>query len=245
MTTPTPVYPGLVADVDPNCDVWQQLDTDLQTRVETRAGWLFWALTGRQFGTEQLTVRPVAPGPVLPTNRRSPWPTWTYVLCSDWRTGAVLDGPVITVDEVTVDGTVLDPSAYKLVADQLLLRIDGGIWPLGQSLLDAPTVAGTFTVKHTRGRELPKAGQMALGILCCELARAAGGDEKCRLPERVSSVSRQGIDVQFIEPQDLTDNGKTGVPEVDEFIAAVNPYRLPTTSDVWSPDLPANFRVAP
>lgn len=54
----------------------------------------------------------------------------------------------------------------------------------------------------------------------------ACGGGKCRLPRRVQTVSRQGVTYQMVDPTDIYRDGLTGLPEVDIWIASVNPNRL-------------------
>jgi hypothetical protein len=42
----------------------------------------------------------------------------------------------------------------------------------------------------------------------------------------VTSVSRQGISYQMIDPTDILATGKTGLPEVDLWLSAVNPSHM-------------------
>jgi hypothetical protein len=248
----------MTLDVDPNCTAWTNLQPDEQSRLETIAMWLIWALSGRRYGQETITVRPVQPWPSLPTNRPS-WPygrfpVWSAYLgplpllgsgYTDERAIARLDGPVAEVLTVKVDGTVLDPSAYTVFDGQYLVRTDGKVWPQRQKLTDPDTAENTWSVRYTRGKTLPPSGSVAAGTYACELAKAQALDNTCRLPERTQKVSRDGIDVEFLDPQDFVKDGRTGVTEVDQWLHAINPAKIAQGAQVWSPDLPKNHRVQP
>jgi hypothetical protein len=226
-------------------------------RVLSIAGFILWAASGRTFGYETITVRPVQPWPSLPTNR----PTWPYghlpllpgllgplpVLgggYTDERALAALDGPIVEIISVSVDGTVLNPSQYTVFDGCVLVRTDGNVWPWQQELTSPPDQVGAFVVNYTRGRALPPSGQVAYGILACELAKAINLDPTCRLPERTQKVSREGIDIEILDPQDFVASGRTGITEVDQWLHAVNPNKITAPMQVWSPDLPYNHRVS-
>lgn len=74
------------------------------------------------------------------------------------------------------------------------------------------------------------------------LACSAAGEGECRLPAKVVSASRRGLDFE-LEPADLMSEGRTGIEAVDLFLLAVNPERLRHGSSVRSPDVPRH-RVA-
>jgi hypothetical protein len=242
--------------VDPACTAYSDADAAVRQLLEAQAVWLLWALSGRTFGLQMVKVRPVQPWPSLPTNRPS-WPYGHYPLMpalsgplpllgggfTDERAIAFLEGPITEVLQVTVDGQVVDPSAYTVFDSYRLVRTDGNVWPWQQRLTDPDTDEGTFAVTYTRGNPLPPSGQIAAGLIVCELAKARALDPTCQLPERVQKVSREGLDVQFLDPQDFVKDGRTGITAVDQWLHAVNPAGIASGADVWSPDLPYNHRV--
>lgn len=228
--------------------------------AESVAAQLLWVLSGRQFGLCVTTVRPVPrTHPDVLAHRR--WERYLEPHVGGWvsfcgcagfgpdngcgcqRLEQIsLPGRVHRVIEVRVDGQQVDPGAYRVDNWRWLLRVDGGRWPHRQDLAAAPDAPGAFTVTYERGSPVPVAGRWAAGQLACELARAMTGDKACRLPRRVASVVRQGVSTEFADPAQLARDGMTGIPEVDGWLAAVNPHRLPHDSVVWSPDLPSTRR---
>ena len=60
--------------------------------------------------------------------------------------------------------------------------------------------------------------------------------EECRLPPNTLSVTRHGLTMELM----TTDRPefRTGLLLVDMWLEAVNPYRRPQSSQVWSPDVP-------
>jgi hypothetical protein len=143
---------------------------------------------------------------------------------------------------VTIDGAVVPPSAYKVKDRRWLLRVDGDTWPQDQDLTADETAVGSFVVRYDRGVPVPPAGLVAAGDLALDILRARQ-DKACRIPQRAQSVSRQGVDVQLVDPYELFSQGLTGLPAVDAWVAAVNPNRNRTRARVYSPDGPRSARI--
>lgn len=153
-----------------------------------------------------------------------------------------LDGPVVEIINVHVDGIVVDPAAYR-VDGNVLVRTDGAAWPMRQNVNLPPSSDDTFEVQYRRGREVPAGGRRALAALMAELDKARCGDGTCRLPSRVTSVVREGVTYSMLDdPAALLDNGLTGVPDVDMWLRSVNPHRTRTRMRVYSPDLGRRYR---
>lgn len=258
-----PVVPGPCDwGIDTTCiPGWDGYTNDQRSRAISYATFILDALTGRQFAQCPITVRPCGPScglfrgyQTFPVGAPAPGVpgTWMapYVASGIWRNCTCGGGcdcapacridlgmPVAQIDQVKVDGVVLDPTAYTLVG-QWLARTDGGeCWPSCQDPSVPDTETGTFSVTYRPGRALPVAGQIAAGALAGEFIKACAG-AACGLPAQIASLSRQGVDVEFVDPQTVFTDGRTGIREVDLFISAVNPYSLRGRSRVMSPDLP-------
>lgn len=145
-----------------------------------------------------------------------------------------LPGPVASVTSVTIDGTALDPGAYRLDGSQLV-RTDGGWWPDDQDVALPPTQPGTWQVAYSRGLEVPVGGQVAAGVLATELAKAACGDSSCQLPQRVQTITRQGVTMALLDDfKNSLDHGYTGIWVVDSWISSVmvpQPSAIVTSPD--------------
>lgn len=247
--------------VDTGCDpAWAGYSAEVKARATSLATFVLDALTGRQFGQCPITVRPCGPTCRLQTNYMTypvgapspnvpgPWMvpyvangTWTNCACAGGCSCAPacmvdLRVPVAEVTEVRVDGLVLDPSAYQLVGKWLARIDDGACWPACQDPSIPDTEEGTFSVTFRPGRLLPAAGAAAAGLLASEFAKACNGIA-CGLPAQVSSITRQGVDVEFVDPATVFEDGRTGIREVDLFIRAVNPAGLQRRPRVVSPDV--------
>lgn len=158
--------------------------------------------------------------------------------------------PVVTILEVKVDGVVLDDGIdYRLDENALLVRLGGESWPCCQDLSLADTELDTFSVSFEYGREPPAIGRRAAAVLACELYAACNPDSfegQCRLPRNVSQIARQGTTVLLSSfEQFVPRRGRPvyfGIPEIDMFLAAFNPYGRTSQSIVLSPDLPPTAR---
>lgn len=218
--------------------------------------WL-WAATGRRYGLCEVTVLPCNPSPGDPLYRTFPVDATTpdggglatpvieggrwYNRCGGGCTCTAacevdLPGPVDSIVEVAVDGGVVDPDGYEVHDGHLLVRTDGLCWPSCQALgMEIPG----FQITYLRGNPVPASVLSAAGVLACEYGKACVGAD-CRLPARLASLSRQGVEVTVAQDTAVSEGGKlrTGIAEVDDVVAADNPHGLAARPQVWSPDLP-------
>lgn len=144
--------------------------------------------------------------------------------------------PVISVTQVRVNGIVLDPSTYMILDDRWLARMDGEGWPAGQDFTKPLTAQGTFGVSVSFGAAPPPAGRRGSAAYACQIVKACAGDSSCALPAKTQSIVRSGLSARVLDADDYTENGKTGVPEADRFIRAVNPNGLQERPVILSPD---------
>lgn len=159
--------------------------------------------------------------------------------CGSTAATVRLDGPVLSIVDVHIDGVVVDPGVYRLDGN-LLVRTDGGTWPMRQDVNREAFDDDTFEVQYRRGREVPAGGRRAVSALMVELHKARCGDAACKLPSRVTNIVREGVTYSMLDdPSALLDNGLTGITDVDLWLRAVNPHRTRTRMAVYSPDLPA------
>ncbi len=150
--------------------------------------------------------------------------------------------PVVEVSEVRVDGEIVDPAEYRVDDNRWLVRLpdSGGrhlAWPCCQDLSREATEERTFEVTYTHGRQPPPDGVLAASVLACELLKSCTPSlGECRLPKRVTTITRQGVTMALIDPLDFVKEGRTGLVEVDLFLAAARQGSTPGA--VMSPDLP-------
>jgi hypothetical protein len=100
------------------------------------------------------------------------------------------------------------------------------------------TEEGTWSVSLTYGREPPQIALDAAAELACEMIKARIG-QACRLPQRMTSLTRQGVSMSFIDPMSFFKEGRTGIYLLDLAIRALNPRLLARAPGVYSPDAPS------
>lgn len=147
--------------------------------------------------------------------------------------------PIVSVDEVVTEDGTLDPDAYELRGGTLA-RLDGEQWPCCDE---------EFTVTYSYGRDPDLGGKIAAATLACELYRLCRPDDfndglSCRLPRNIASLSRQGVQVLFERLTQGHGPKKYGIPEIDDWLEAVNPHGVTARSVIMSPDtMPVARRV--
>jgi hypothetical protein len=144
------------------------------------------------------------------------------------------DYPVTAVTAVTVAGQLRDPTTYRLIGSRYLE--DG--WDGWQTC----GLAATMTVTYTHGADPPAAGRAAAARLAAELARARAG-QTSGLPGYITQRVRQGESISYTSAATLFDKGRTGLGDVDLWLATVNPAGLRRRSRVWSPDTDPHYRT--
>lgn len=230
----------------------------LLDRSEAFAWNLLASLTAYRIGVCPITVRPCALGceppgglnvapvgggrwaglPTMTIGRMAPFISgglW-YNACGCRRgdcsctelSEVILPGPVGSIVSVSVDGVVLDRTAYRVDNGGRLVRLDGEKWPVCQDM-----TGDGFQVRYYRGARPNIMTNAAAGALAAEFYAACQGGA-CRLPGNVTSMTTQGSSYEF-ETVDYPD-GKTGIPEVDAVIRIYNPYALKMGPIVGSPD---------
>lgn len=245
-----------LADLPDNCAEYGAATDVLEDALVIASDVLF-ELSGERFpGHCQDTIRPC--GTYLP-NFSAPWSTsglvdrhyWGDVCgcdrstrcgCNRLREVRLHGRPVATIRQVKIDGEVLDPAFYRLDDWRYLVRLPDGDgsnpgWPCCQRLDLASTEAETFEVTYTYGQPPPPAGVWAASELACQLAAARDpGNDKCKLPDNVTSVVRQGVAVTMLTLRDFLSQRQTGLYMVDLFLAAYNPGGNQRRATVISPD---------
>lgn len=134
-----------------------------------------------------------------------------------------LPGPIDSVTEVLIDGVALPSTAYRVDNNGWVVRTDGGDWPFCQNMSLGVDQPDTFQITYNQGVPVPMGGQLAAGVLACEMAKAACGSNSCQLPQRLQSLTRQGVTMGFMDSfSTLYDKGSTGLWVVDSWVASIN-----------------------
>lgn len=114
-------------------------------------------------------------------------------------------------------------------------EVGGNCWPECNNLTLPDTEEGTWSVKVTYGRPVPDMVKLAAQELACNLIKKCVG-KPCDLPQRVTSINRQGMSASFLDPMEFMANGLTGIWIVDLAIKTYNPHGLYKKPTVVSPD---------
>lgn len=173
--------------------------------------------------------------------------SWTAVGMGWWQNGQdlseiLLNGPVTRINEVWVDGVLLDPSQYTLYDGRRLVRnLDpsgqsSSAWPWNQNLQIPITYPGTALIDYEWGRPPPDSGWLACVELATELALAVGGSDRSTLANRVVSMASEGISVQVGDSLSYIREQLTSLPLCDLFIQAYNPQKLRRRSVFLAPN---------
>lgn len=246
------------------CPDWDDYTSQVRAQATDYATLVLWSATGRQFGQCEITVRPCGRWCAEAGSAGWWWDygTWIpYIYNGLWYNCACgfgdgcrtcrphcqvyLPGPVTGISQVLLDGSVVDPATYR-VDDQVWLVRTGddsngqpNCWPYKQDYNKPVSANHTMQVTMTRGTAPPAALLNAAGVLACEYAKACVGAQ-CRLPGRVTSVTRQGVSVNMTDVDMLLRHQLTGIKEVDDVIIALNPGGLKGRTRFYSPESPVN-----
>lgn len=140
---------------------------------------------------------------------------------------------ITEVTQVTVDGTVLDPSLYRLTPSSFLERLDRQPWTLSND---------SVVASYNFGKPPPQGGIDCCVVLAGEFAKSDLG-KPCKLPDRVTSITRQGISFAVVDPMTFLPRSQTGIYRVDIWLQAVNPGGRAKRATVWSPDIPRGIHA--
>jgi len=241
-----------IADLTGPCADYDT-DTTLIGDMLQAASDVLYELSGRQFAGEcdEQVVHPRQDCAcvIRPYHLRHPMSLFRRALCScDLPRVTLGMYPLVSVEEVIVAGVTLDPSEYRVENDRWLVRLadaDGQwrSWPCCWDREDPEA----FQVTFTAGMAPPPMGVRAAADLACQLilANQPDGAADCLLPERVQTITRQGVSVTVLDPMEFLDHGRTGIYSVDLFLSAYNPNRLQDRPVVMSPDVGPRSRRWP
>lgn len=148
------------------------------------------------------------------------------------------DYPVRQVSQVSIGGVVRDHTTYRLVGNRFLEDMTLTGWQLCGWGSDEEVM----TVTYDFGAAPPAPGVSSALRLASELVKAFA-NQPSALPGYLMQRERQGIREMYVRADTLFDKGKTGLPEVDLWLSAVNPGRLARRSRVWTPDTDPRYNT--
>jgi hypothetical protein len=221
-------------------------DSEYAAEACQAASYLMWTLSGRKYsGTHTVTERYVRFTPLINTrllqeaaviNSRvnkalqivEPW----VMAETRIRLRGQFVKEIITIRNVA--GNIVTPDSYYLVEQGYIQFSEGAL-----------IVPADIEVTYTYGSEPPVMGKMAARRVAIEFIRLWTGDEDCALPQRVTSVSRQGVSYTILDSQDFLQEMRLGIYEVDLFLKANNPNKAQKRAKVFSPDISMARRYTP
>jgi hypothetical protein len=232
-------------------------DTEFAYEAAKAASYLMWSLSGRKYsGTTTVTERYVCAtlsyryGPSVRNNKAELILGDVYNLPysdMDSYTAVTTDGlspqsrlrlrgrPVQKIHTIrNRSGVVIDPSSYYLVDHSTIQAVTGSRW-----------TPCDIEVTYTYGTEPPAMGRLAARTLAFEFCKLWNNDDDCMLPQRVTSVSRQGVSYTILDSQEFIDDLRTGLYVVDMFLKSVNPDKARAKARVFTPDVPRGRRYTP
>ena len=232
-------------------------DTEFAYEAAKAASYLMWSLSGRKYsGTTTVTERYVCAtlsyryGPSVRNTRAELVLGDIYNMPysdMDSYTAVTTDGlspqsrlrlrgrPVTKIHTIrNRSGAVVDPSSYYLVDHSTIQAVSGAMW-----------TPCDIEVTYTYGTEPPALGQLAARTLAFEFCKLWNNDDDCMLPQRVTSVSRQGVSYTILDSQEFIDDLRTGLYVVDMFLKSVNPDKARAKARVFTPDVPRGRRYTP
>jgi len=160
-----------------------------------------------------------------------------------WGRQLLLSGPVTAVTAVSIDGALLPSAAYRVDNGHILVRTDGGVWPHCQDMTKAATQVGTFQVVYSHGNPLPTGAVRSAESLAVELAKLWDPTiSDCKLPSRVTSITRQGLTMVVIDPLTVIKEGGTGLVDVDMWLASLKVARAGRRARIWTPGVEPALR---
>ena len=239
-------------------DLNEYAESDYAYDAVKTASYILWALSGRKFsGVTTVTERYVCQyDPYLSTGGSAFNYAPTLINGSVYnlpgggydRTGRhdfMADGTsiharlrlrgrkVIKVHAVrTIEGEIIPPSQYYISDHSVLQAVPNANWN-----------PCSIEVSYTYGSPPPSAGRAAARLLATELVKMYEGDETCALPQRVTTVARQGVSYTILDSQDFIDELRTGLYAVDLFLKASNPDRARARARVYNVDIPRARRT--
>lgn len=206
------------ADLCTPCDDYTLDPTEIDAALLMASDVLFNFTRRRWMGVCAETVRPCA--------MQCADPRRAGCSCGSVSSIELPGSPVVSITSVKVDGDVVPESEYRLDDAHTLVALGDRRWPNCQDMRLDDTEERTWSVTYEFGALPPIGGVKAAASLACQLVLAcqpeAIRDGRCRLPKRITTITRQGITLAVLDPLSLFRDGLTGLPEVDLWVSSVN-----------------------
>lgn len=151
--------------------------------------------------------------------------------------------PVVSVEEILVDGAVIPQARYRVDNYALLVYQPDpaatsdpiAAWPRRQRLGYPTTEDGTWQITYMFGAMPPAGGVRAAAHYGCQLAMGMAGSSECALDPNVRSIVRQNLTIAVADPSTLVEDGLTGLSDVDAWVASILLGEQRKPASVWVP----------
>lgn len=144
-----------------------------------------------------------------------------------------------------ISAELSDSFRLKLLHQGCCFPFMDGVFPYywGNQLLDRLVCPREITVVYDYGSKPPADIQRAIDKFAIELDKMFNNDSTCSLPERVTSINRQGASWTLIDPQTFIDKGRTGIYYIDIVLGTYG--KAKSRAMVFSPQhsLPRTIKV--
>lgn len=127
-------------------------------------------------------------------------------------------------------------AGWYLYDGRLLVRANGVDWPYDQDLSMPLTSPGTWAVTFESGVQVPVEAKEAAKELACQLLKLIVGSPDCAIPDRVTSLTRQGVSLTILDPNDFLKEGRTGIYMVDLWLASLVAQRRMRRATIAGPE---------
>lgn len=193
--------------VDP--DLLSQDDPDIAEQAALSATYALWTLTGERFHGAQCWIEDYRTIRGFCTIQLDQFPVADVFSVSRVD---LCDDPAIAVTGI---GTPI--TGFCNLGDGLVSICCNDV-NYGSTGCSCPSNGSVVRVHYSTANNLPPGADHAAKRLAEEYLLAYKGKE-CALPERVTSVSRQGASWTILDPQDFLQDGLTGIGPIDQWLA--------------------------
>lgn len=126
---------------------------------------------------------------------------------------------------------------WYLYDRRMLVRSNGMLWPTQQDLTIPLSSSNTYAITYESGTAVPPEGKIACIALACDVGRLLlGSNTACTPPERVTSITRQGVSLSRLDPAEFIKEGLTGVRITDLWLGSLNARRKRRRASIAGPD---------
>lgn len=202
-----------VAYSNPCSEVWvdpaslSTVDPDLAEEAAISATWALWKLSGERFHGPQCWIEDYR------TIRG-----YCHIQLDQWPVGEV-----VSVSRIDLCANTVGITGVGEVVENWCDKGNGLVKVCCGNSFGAcgcSSNGSVVRVHYKTANNLPPGADRAVFRLAQEYVKACLG-QACALPERVTSINRQGASWTILDPQDFLQDGLTGIGPIDQWLAQV------------------------